>query len=97
MRAAAAAEGLELEPSWNSQSGYKGVRTGIHKGRYTVELRRYGTHPEKRYLGSFATAEEAALQYARYMGAERASGRAAATSGAVTSDDCRFLTPGNTL
>jgi hypothetical protein len=80
VRAAAAAEGLELEPSWNSQSGYKGVRTGIHKGRYTVELRRYGTHPEKRYLGSFATAEEAALQYARYMGAERAK---APSEGAV--------------
>ena len=71
-RAAAAAEGLELVTSWSSQSGYKGVRTGIHKGKYTVELRRYGTHPEKRYLGSFVTAEEAALHYARYMSAERA-------------------------
>jgi hypothetical protein len=60
-RAAAAAEGLELEPSSNNETGYMGVRR--QRGKYHSR----GSHVEgkAKYLGSFATAEEASLSYQR--------------------------------
>ena len=65
--AQAKAEGLQVEPSNTSNSGYKGVsiNTGTHHQhgkRFEVRVQRAG---KKVYLGSFATAEEAALAYAR--------------------------------
>ena len=59
-RAAAAAEGLELAPSSRNPGGFKGVR--LDHGRYQA---RGGEKGEVLYLGSFATAEEAALCYQR--------------------------------
>ena len=59
-RAAAAAEGLELAPSSN-RVGFKGVR--LDHGRYQA---RGGEKGEMLYLGSFATAEEAAWCYERW-------------------------------
>ena len=66
--AQATAEGLWLEPSnTSSSSGYKGVtiNNGTHHQsgrRFEVRVRRAG---KKVFLGSYATAEEAALVYAR--------------------------------
>ena len=71
-RAAAAAEGLELVPSSRSETGFKGVRTSLSK--FIAEVNENGTTLG---LGTFATAEEAALGYARSIGAERAAAEAA--------------------
>ena len=72
-RAAAAAEGLELVPSSRSETGFKGVK--LHSGgRFEVFLRENG---KQRYISIFATPEEAALCYARSIGAERAAAEAA--------------------
>jgi len=71
-RAAAAAEGLELVPSLSNETGFKGVSKSY--GRYDARIRENG---KQRHLGIFATAEEAALCYARHIGAERAAEEAA--------------------
>jgi hypothetical protein len=60
-RAAAVAEGLELVPSSNA-TGYRGVRRQHGKYHSRGWTREEGKVP---YLGSFATAEEAALSYQR--------------------------------
>jgi hypothetical protein len=75
-RAAAAAEGLELVPSSSNETGFKGA----HKrgGKYEACIREDG---KQRYLGRFATPEEAALCYARHIGAERAAAEAAEARG----------------
>jgi hypothetical protein len=68
-RVAAAAEGLELVSSSSNETGFKGVsKTG---GKYEAKICVKG---KKRYLGTFATPEEAALCYARRINyvAERA-------------------------
>ena len=58
----AAAEGLTLQPGDNA-SGFKGVTFSSSKSRpYQAQVRRGGKALQ---LGSFATAEEAALCYAR--------------------------------
>ena len=59
-RATAAAEGLELVPSAKSKTGFKGVSK--NGGKYKVEIKENG---KLRFLGNFATPEEAALCYAR--------------------------------
>jgi hypothetical protein len=86
-RAAAAAEGLELVPSSRSETGFKGV-TKSH-GKYTAQV--WEKEKDKlRYLGIFTTSEEAALHYARHIGAEQAAleaARAAKKRGAVARDD----------
>ena len=41
-------------------SGYRGVRLHTYSGKYIAEIR---VHPRRKYLGSFNTAEEAALAY----------------------------------
>ena len=79
-RAAAAAEGLELVPSrprhgQTAVTGFKGVY--IHHGRYAAMVRENGKLCS---LGHFATPEEAALTYARHIGAERAAVEAAEAS-----------------
>jgi hypothetical protein len=71
-RAAAAAEGLELVLSSSSNTGFKGCYVSGKK--YWAAHHENGT---KLYLGTFATAEEAALGYARSIGAERAAAEAA--------------------
>ena len=70
-RAAAAAEELELVPSGNP-SGFKSVYK--NRGKYDAQVNEDGL---KRHLGSFATPEEAALHYARHVGAARAAAKAA--------------------
>ena len=67
-RAAAAAEGLELVLSSTSATGFRCVRK--HFGNYQVEIKE---NFKRRHLGIFATPEEAALCYARHIGAERAA------------------------
>ena len=67
--ALAAREGLCLVRSTN-ETGFKGVK----KNRKT----KYQAHFGDEYLGSFPTVEEAALVYARYIGAARAAEEAAA-------------------
>ena len=79
-RAAAAAEGLELVPSrprhgQSAVTGFKGVY--IHHGRYAAMVREKGKLCS---LGHFATPEEAALTYARHIGADRAAVEAAEAS-----------------
>ncbi len=74
-RAAAAAEGLELEPSSKSATAFKGVSKNGSKYVAMVWDNR-----KKCYLGIFATPEEAALCYARHIGAERAAAEAAEAS-----------------
>ena len=56
-----AAEGLTLEPS-SSASGYKGVSYKVRDSCYQAHVTRAGNQV---HLGCFATAEEAALAYAR--------------------------------
>ena len=75
-RAAAAAEGLELVPSSKNQTGFEGVT--LTQGRYYVDGYENGM---ARHLGCFATPEEAALCYARHLGAERAAAEAAKERG----------------
>eukprot|EP00964_Phaeocystis_antarctica_P104567 scaffold69661_cov63-Phaeocystis_antarctica.AAC.4 len=59
----AEAEGLTLQPSDNSATGYRCVRKdGAGRTRFQATVQRAG---EKVHLGCFATAEEAALAYAR--------------------------------
>eukprot|EP00900_Chrysochromulina_parva_P009099 jgi/Chrpa1/18190/Chrysochromulina_OHIO_Genome00023911-RA len=87
-RAAAAAEGLELVPSSNSETGFRGVQK--HYGKFALRFKEYGV---LRYFGSFATPEEAALCYARHIGAERSAAEAAAARGkgpqSLTADEAR--------
>jgi hypothetical protein len=87
-RVAAAAEGLELLPSSSNETGFRGVRK--NGGKYQVEIRENG---KPRYLGSFATPEEAALCYARHIGVDRAATEAGETRVAapqpLTADDAR--------
>jgi hypothetical protein len=66
-RAAAAAEGFELVPSSSNQTGFSGVSKKVC-GKYVAQIREHG---KVRHLGIFATPEEAALCYARHVGAER--------------------------
>jgi hypothetical protein len=87
-RAAAAAEGLELVPSSSSETGFKSV----YKSGAKYEASFNDTR-KKRYLGMFATPEEAALCYARHIGAERAAAEAAEARGEkrqpLTADEAR--------
>eukprot|EP00964_Phaeocystis_antarctica_P011918 scaffold6576_cov65-Phaeocystis_antarctica.AAC.4 len=62
--AQAAAEGLTLERS-SSAAGYKGVK--LDRSRYQARVKRAGKDV---YLGNFATAEDAALAYARTPAAQ---------------------------
>jgi SHAQKYF class myb-like DNA-binding protein len=72
VRAAAAAEGLQLVTSTN-RTGFKNVFKSDGHG-YAVQIWKNGTHL---HLGSFATPEEAALCYASYIGVEQAAAEAA--------------------
>jgi len=74
--AAAATEGLELVPSSSNVTGFKGVLR--NRGRYQTKVREGG---KKRNLGFFASLEEAALCYARHVGAARAAAQAAEARG----------------
>ena len=64
--AAAAAEGLTLVPSAENSTGFKGVcRMSSASKPFQAQVWHGGRH---NYLGSFATAEEAALAVARFLG-----------------------------
>jgi hypothetical protein len=76
--AAAAAEGLELVRSSKNQTGFRGVIE--FRCKYRAQIRENGS---KRYLRLCATPEEAALRYARHVGAERAAAEAAEARVAV--------------
>jgi len=71
-KAAAAAEGLELVLSSNSETGFRCVSK--HSGNYQVQIKENG---KRRHLGIFATPEEAALCFARHQAAERVAADAA--------------------
>jgi len=72
IQVAAEAEGLVLVTSSSNATGYKGVYR--NDGQYVARIRERG---KPKHLGTFATAEEAALCYARPAGAERAAREAA--------------------
>ena len=78
VRAAATAEGLELVPSSSNETGFKCVVKQVSGGKYVAQINKNG---KQRYLGRFATPEEAALCYARHIGAERAVAEAAEARG----------------
>ena len=63
----AAAEGLELVRS-NNKTGFSNVHQYRRSASYHVES---STDGKRETLGTFATAAEAALVYARYLGPER--------------------------
>ena len=72
----AIAEKLTLVPS-STDARYKGVHRA-RTGRYEVQIIENG---KLTYIGSFGTAERAALEYARWLGPERSAAAAAAASG----------------
>jgi len=72
VRATAAAEGLELVSSTSNVTGFRGV--AMNGSKYEARVREEG---RQRYLGVFTTPEEAALRYARHVGAVRAAAEAA--------------------
>ena len=78
--AQAAAEGITLERS-SCASGYKGVRIGVRREsfgiRYEAQVRRAR---KQVFLGSFATAEEAALAYTRTPEAQAEAAKPKPTS-----------------
>ena len=77
-RRQAEAEGLTLVRSSNS-TGYRGV----FKMRSKFQAR----GGQERNLGSFGTAEEAALAYARHIGAEAAEQQMVVIAGRVVAED----------
>ena len=79
VRAIAAAQGLELVPSSRNETGFRGVTK--QKGKYRADIRENDVHRHIR--GTFATPEEAALCYARHIGAKRAAAEAAEARVAV--------------
>ena len=96
-KAAAAAEGLALVPSSSSETGFKGVRNS--HGKYRVQIRENGSI---RYFGTFTTPEEAALHYARRVGAERAVAEASEARNAdqhppLTADEAKAAAAANGL
>ena len=90
VRTAATAEGLELVPSSSNETGFKCVVKQVSGGKYVAQINKNG---KQRYLGRFATPEEAALCYARHIGAERAAAEAAEARAAepepLTADEAR--------
>jgi hypothetical protein len=75
-RAAAAAEGLELEPSSSNETGFKGVKK--RGSKYVANIKE---NSKLRHLGTFATPEEAALCCARRVRARRAAAEAGEATG----------------
>ena len=82
VHALAAEERLCLVPSTreSNETGFRGVKKRCQK---------YQAHSGGIYLGAFPTAEEAALSYARHLGAERAAAEAAAADVAMRSAAAR--------
>ena len=93
VRAAATAEGLELVPSSSNETGFKCVAKQVSGGKYVAQINKSHKNGKQRYLGRFATPEEAALCYARHIGAERAAAEAAEARAAepepLTADEAR--------
>jgi hypothetical protein len=80
-KAAAVAEGLELVPSLKSATGFKYVFK--HEGKYQTRFKENG---KTRCLGTFETPEQAALIYARHIGAERAAAEVAEEATKATAE-----------
>ena len=76
-RRQAEAEGLTLKRKSSNETGYKGVLRNHKSCRFHARVRRAGT---REHLGSFNTAEEAALAVARFNAARSATRIPAATS-----------------
>ena len=57
------AEGLVLVKSIESKTGFKNVRKHPQRNKFVLESKRFNGH-----MGTFNTAEEAALEYARRLG-----------------------------
>ena len=90
--AQAAAEGLKLEPNNNAASGFKGVTPHAGSSGFNQAfVKRAG---KKVYLGSFVTAEEAALAVAR---ADAHTGAAAAKRAAPPAKPPPAKQPRNSL
>ena len=90
----AAAEGLALVRS-NNRSGFSCVYPH-GSSSYNVEVNYSKSGGERENLGTFATAAEAALAYARYLGPERSRAlaeRPRARPPARTKDDHEFGQP----
>lgn len=69
----AAAEGLSLLPASSSATGFRGVGKRVAEPR--TGHRDYTANAMSKYLGTFFSAEEAALAVARYLGVERITQR----------------------
>ena len=69
----AEAEGLTVQRSESSSSGYKGVTFNSSRSKIKPYLAQVNRGGKKVHLGSFATAEEAALCYARSPEAQAAA------------------------
>ena len=81
----AKAEGLELQTSANS-SGYLGVSFQPHKT--ADKTNPFMARHSKQIIGWFATAEEGALQYARYMRGKVATASVVTQLQVVSNKDC---------
>jgi hypothetical protein len=79
-------EGLTLVRTSQSQTGFKGVST-TRGGRFCA----IGTGGVSEYLGTAATAEEAALLYARHLGPEASAAAAAAAAVPLTAVEAEQL------
>ena len=77
----AAQEGLELVKSTRGRlqgsAGFKSVYCSNPEGKTRPYQLKIHKHGRELFLGAFATAEEAALQYARHVGKEQAAREAA--------------------
>ena len=80
--AQALAEGLTLVRS-SAQTGYKNVTLSGGAKPYQSQVSVKG---KRKSLGSFASAEEAALAYARFLGPEASAAEAAAVADVVIRD-----------
>ena len=79
--AAAEEEGLPLVRSKTAASGFRGVQV------CKIGDRGYTASSHTQYLGAFATAEEAALEYARFIGKEAALALAAQEEPGMTAEE----------
>ncbi len=78
---------LEMIRSGNSASGFKGVKKH-HKGGFQARVKRDG---KKVHLGTFATAEDAALAYAASAEGQKAMAKAACTVPAIPAEEVSRL------
>ncbi len=83
--AKAKAEGLALVRT-DTKTGYKGVRLNKSSKARPYQLQIW-VEGHQQHLGSFATAEEAELEYARHVGSEQAAQEAAEAAPPMTAEE----------